>query len=320
MSSVVETAAGVFERRFLQNAFLPVMLFGPAVAAPTVLSQGRLRDLAETWDAQSPTLKALEIVGYLALVWFLAAIVASQWRNLTRLFEGYPLRRIKLLRPLYQAGVSHHRRRQRALNGRPRVRSQMYPLMPGRVMPTRLGNILRAAEQYPRDRFRAPTVLLWSRLYRIFPTEFASNIESAAARLEFLLVVSAWCASFAGISCTVGLTFGTPPNVVAACCGGGMLLAYLAYRSAIPAALQYGNRLRAGFDLYRLDLLERLTFKRPRSLSEEAALWSAVDNLAVPSGTPPGYKTPPDAWQREWMYYEPGPPETVLHVLVRRGR
>src|SRR5450755_1154464 len=181
MAGVVEAAVGFFERRFLQNAFLPVLLFGPAVAAPVVLENGRLHDLAAAWDAQSGTLKFLEIAAYLALVWFLAAIVASQWRNLTRLFEGYPLRRIS---PLYRSAVRYHRRQQRMLKDRPRHRSRNYPLTARGILPTRLGNILRAAEHYPRDRYHAPLILVWARLYAVLPADFAANIEMTRARYE----------------------------------------------------------------------------------------------------------------------------------------
>jgi hypothetical protein len=316
MTGVVEAVVGFFERRFLQNAFLPVLLFPPAAAAPVVLENGRLHDLGAAWDAQSGTLKFLEIAAYLALVWFVAAIVASQWRNLTRLFEGYPLRPI---RPLYRSAVRYHRRQHRMLQSRPRFRSRRYPQNAERFMPTRLGNILRAAEEYPWERYGAPLIFVWSRLYAVLPTDFAANIEITRARYEFLLVVSTWCAAFAATSAALGVIFDAPPGRVAACFGSGMVFAYVAYVSALPAAVEYGNRLRAGFDLYRLDLLERLKLKPPRTLSEEEELWTALDNLLVPQGTPPKYGSPREDWQRERMYQEAAPPEAVLYVIVSRG-
>jgi hypothetical protein len=94
LSGLLDRAASIVERRFLKNAFLPVLLFFPALATPVLLQDGRLQDLAQAWDELSGTLNVLAVVAYLALVWFLAAVVASQWRNIIRLFEGYPLVRI----------------------------------------------------------------------------------------------------------------------------------------------------------------------------------------------------------------------------------
>jgi hypothetical protein len=309
--SAVEAAIGLFERRFVTNALLPVLLLPPAVAAPVLLQHNRIDVIAAAWDGQGAALKILEITGYLALVWFLAALVASQWRNLTRLFEGYPFERVG---PLYRAAVEWHHERRRALAGDPVRRHLRYPRAHDRILPTGLGNILRAAEDYADDRYDAPFLTLWSRLYLVLPLEVQANIEWARGRMEFLLVVSAWGVAFAWLTLVLAYAFASAEVVVVICFLGGMTLAVAAYHSALFAAVEYGNRLRAAFELHRLKLLERMGLRSPKTLEEERDLWRAVNVFVVEERDE--YRTPPLDWQRQWMYREPPPPELVLHLVL----
>jgi len=62
-------------------------------------------------------------------------------------------------------------------------------------------------------------------------------------------------------------------------CGGACNLAHLFYRVATHAALVYGDKLRAAFDLYRFKLLEQLQMRTPTSLLEERAMWQEIGGL-----------------------------------------
>jgi hypothetical protein len=55
------------------------------------------------------------------------------------------------------------------------------------VLPTRLGNILRAAEMYPYERYGMDGITLWSKLFKTLPKEFQEEIETAYDELLFLL-------------------------------------------------------------------------------------------------------------------------------------
>ncbi|MGH2775281.1 MAG: hypothetical protein ACRDJT_07605, partial [Actinomycetota bacterium] len=95
------------------------------------------------WNSQPTASKVVQVIAYLAAVWFIAAIIASQWRNIIRLFEGYPFVRVRVLDDL---GKNWHRNNVRELTrsrhlGRWYSLYWEYPAMSD-VLPTRLGNIL----------------------------------------------------------------------------------------------------------------------------------------------------------------------------------
>jgi hypothetical protein len=283
VSGVLERAVSILERRFLTNAFLPVLLFFPAAATPVVVHVGAIRQIATAWDAQSTALRLLELVGYFSGVWFLAAILASQWRNITRLYEGYYL---NTRSAPYRLGVRHHQYCLRALDRDRYVRPESaerrfygYPPSEDDVMPTRLGNILRAAERYSFDRFGAEGVFFWSRLYHVLDPEFAVNVEESRARMEFLLVISLWCALFAGtVLLTLGVTH-APGLLIAGYFAVAMLVAHRAYVAALGAAEEYGERIRAGFELFRFKLLQELSVGGPATLREERNTWKELFNF-----------------------------------------
>src|SRR4051812_25074964 len=122
----IERASRVFARRFLFNALLPSTVFASAAAAVLVDATVSL-PAAITWLTRLDGFtKALLVAGYVAVVWFIAAATASQWRAIVRLYEGYPLERLwhwadgrPRLRYLVHGrtipGTNRHAARQRAL-------------------------------------------------------------------------------------------------------------------------------------------------------------------------------------------------------------
>jgi hypothetical protein len=276
VSGLLERAASILERRFLKNALLPVALFFPSVVIPFLLGRSALDAVLRFWQRQSTELKLLEVIGYFALVWFLAAVVQSQWRNIIRLFEGYPLQRFL---PVVAAIAKRwHQGQLHRLVGDEQWAKRYYAYPPEEddIMPTRLGNILRAAEYYPKHRYGADTILLWPRMSHVIPREHLNDIEEARASLEFILVVALWCYSF-GIASLVLLTlFGSDPMLAALLFTAGVTGAYAAYASALRLADEYGDQLRSGFEVYRHDLLERLKIKIPDGPDEERKTWEEL--------------------------------------------
>ncbi|GAA1874374.1 hypothetical protein [Asanoa iriomotensis] len=274
IDSLLDRAASVLERRFLTNAFLPVLLLPPAVLTPAFLQVEVAGALLDTWNRLTVGPKILFTVGYFALSWFGATIVASQWRNIIRLFEGYPLARF---RHAYQAAAGWHRDQSTELNAPANDRFWYtkywaYPT-PNAALPTRLGNVLRAAELYPLDRYHADVILIWPRLQHVLPRERIDDVEEARSTLEFLLVVALWFAAFATLA-PVGLYVTDGDVVVAGLCFVlGLGASYAAYLSAISAAAEYGEHIRATFEMYRFDLLRRLRALPVRTPDEERDQW-----------------------------------------------
>lgn len=302
MGEIFDRASSLLERRFLKNAFLPALLLPLAILAPYFLQQGRLEQLAGAWDAQSLAVKGMQLVGYFSIVWFLAAILASQWRNIIRLFEGYPLMRVP---HLGEYCADWHRSRAEHLDIKRHLWALYYgyPEDPDDFLPTRLGNILRAAERYPYYRYRADTIVVWPRLYHLLPRQFVDDVEDARSTVEFLLVVSLWFAAFGLGSLTLITLTGGPLLLGVVCLQAGALGAYAAYLSALPAAEEYGEQLRAGVELHRLQLLESLRLPAPKNLEEERVTWERLLRFVGA-----GYD------DDSQDYVEPGAPRLVVEL------
>ncbi|WP_422768685.1 hypothetical protein ACN28C_17935 [Plantactinospora sp. WMMC1484] len=152
IDSFLDRATSVLERRFLTNAFLPVLILLPSAALPSLMQERRLDHLIATFNPLPLATKTLVVAGYFTLCWFLAVIVASQWRNIIRLFEGYPLARWPMLD---EVGKRWHRARSAALEADRDEWYAWYLEYPAstEVLPTRLGNVIRAAERYPLYRY-----------------------------------------------------------------------------------------------------------------------------------------------------------------------
>ena len=204
--------------------------------------------------------------------------------RLVRLLEGYP--RGPLLRPVVRRLHNLQVKRWKALHcivnndGRsPNERLAAaealrygFPPREDRVLPTRLGNVLRAAEDRAGEYYGWSTVAAWPRLYMLLPDQAASLVADARNQLDtackftisfalagmiaFALLVSdgAWC--------LLALLIG--------------VMSWLSYRGAIEAARSYGAVIQAVFDLYRLELLRTMHLPLPHDAEEERRISAAV--------------------------------------------
>lgn len=167
----------------------------------------------------------------------------------------------------------------------------------GDLLPTRLGNILRASERYPFDRYQIEAITIFPRLVHLLPAEFANQLEESNNKFIFLLNssllaivtgVGAVAVSFLRVPCYLfnenlmrdGLfsfygqaicPFSSSPvnffqfgfrnlNEWKYFALGliFLLFGYVLYRVATVMARAYANLLRASYDLYRYELLKNL--------------------------------------------------------------
>lgn len=152
-----------------------------------------------------------------------------------------------------------------------------YPDSTDAVLPTRLGNIIRSAEEYAQTRYGADYLVVWPRLAHLCSERFVLDYEAARAALDFLLVVTFLSALFTAVGGTVVLVLTGPIWLFVGCVAGGALLARLSYETAVGAAVEYGEQIRASMDLFRLDLLRQMNYPAPQGSREEAALWAEFE-------------------------------------------
>jgi hypothetical protein len=139
-----------------------------------------------------------------------------------------------------------------------------FPARADDAMPTRLGNVLRAAEDRPFDRYGLDAVVCWPRLWLVLPQDVRDEVAGARRALDTAVELLIW-------SCLtvvwVALAWWPPLVAVAG--------AAFSYRLAVRAAATYGDLLEATFDLHRSTLFEALD--RPLAGSPSAQLEAGLE-------------------------------------------
>jgi hypothetical protein len=170
-------------------------------------------------------------------------------------------------------------------------RSENFPPSLDFILPTRFGNILRSAEMYPGMRYSIDAVPLWGRLIHVIPEDGMAKIDEANNQCLFLLNAALLASVFA-ILCLVTSVYqgimlwakaynllSVTVYIVLAILASGV--AWLFYEASLLNVSQYGNMIRAAYDLYRFNLLEALHLKMPNTLKEEKVLWRRLSYFMV---------------------------------------
>ena len=193
---------GLLDRRLILTAWLPSLLCWGGLGALVVTGAGWSRS-AHWWLRQPVQFQVTVFVLALAWVTFSAYLGAALIPVFIRAGEGYwP----SSLSWLSRRRKGRHAKRQAAMaddDGAFGRYHADYPLKPASVMPTRLGNILRAAEDHALDRYDIDTVIVWPRLYAVLPDRFIAAIAAAKMPLDLMAVIGALATVFA----VAGTTF-----------------------------------------------------------------------------------------------------------------
>ncbi|MCX4986559.1 hypothetical protein [Streptomyces sp. NBC_00572] len=284
-------AAQFAGRRFVRVALLPSLVFcSLLVVVALVGGEQPPSALLRTWRAQPVEFKALLVGGFLTAVLLVSAFLDSAQSAVLRYAEGYW--GYLADRSFGRFGRRCHRLRLlRSADGSPQhlypPRSRLHE-----VRPTRLGNVLKAAELYPQLRYGIDAVLVWPRLFPLLPEGLAGALATARAELSALLTRAVLACAFAVLGGAWVAIRSGPPALLLGCLWGGVLLAWASYRGALSAAVVYGQHVRVAFDLHRLDLLEALGEERRSDPETERERWKRIC-LFWHRGIPLHHETPP---------------------------
>jgi hypothetical protein len=142
-------------------------------------------------------------------------------------------------------------------------------------MPTKLGNVLRAAELRPIAKYGIDPVSGWPAFWLVLPSETRTMLTQARQHLDGAALSVAWACMC--VVWSVLAWWAAPVAVVAA---------VAIYRGQVlRAAESYADLLEASFDVYRWNLYDALRLRRPARISEErtsgrlvtALLWRPWD-------------------------------------------
>ncbi|HYE67960.1 MAG TPA: hypothetical protein VEA58_05070 [Anaerovoracaceae bacterium] len=204
----------------------------------------------------------------------------------------------------------------------------------GELLPTRLGNILRASERYPFDRYKIEAITIFPRLVHLFPSEFNIQLEESNNKFIFLLNSSFLALSIGVLSVFVSIlrvpcylfnenlmreglfsfygqnlcTF--PQTTITNFFQAGfrnineweyfflglvfLVFGYILYRAATIMARAYANLIRSGYDLYRLELFKNLHIPLTNDFKDEKEIWYNLSHFFNNGGDVGGVPIIPD--------------------------
>lgn len=284
LSSFWESIGEGLSEKWLERLFGPAFLFWTGGLLLWIGPQ----NLAARWEA----LAALPAVTQAALLIGALLVLAASERlgsafclPVLRFLEGYwpwPLRRpaawiaarrrARVQRSRYRWNELMQKREQAPLPwpearelARLEAERRYTPRDLEDVMPTRFGDVLRAAETRPRQRYGLDPVLLWPHLWQGLPEAVRADLAAARAALDRLAEAWLWGLLFALWS------FAWPWAWVIA-----LVWLAVAYELLVQAARPFADLILAAFDTHRWALYQSLRWPLPESSDVEKAAGEAL--------------------------------------------
>jgi hypothetical protein len=280
LAGLPEAAGKLTASRFVLVSFLPTYLavltvgFFLAAGAPGPVHAGRALDRLDTLSAAQ-----LVLLGLVVLV--LAVVLHPLQLPLVQVLEGYwtdrparpgrwcrdrqERRRARLVeRTRVPPQGGGEREAERALVAAWQL-SHRFPPEGRPLLPTALGNVLRATEARAGAAYGADTVTWWPRLYPQLGERMRAVVDDRRDQLDLACRLSATAMGTAvvtaGLLARSGWWLVVPVVLVA--------LGLLAYRAAVSAAVAFGEAVATSFDLHRFDLLAALHLPLPADPAAE---------------------------------------------------
>ena len=268
----------------LLNSLLPTAIFLTGLGALYVDAQSGWQNLFQWWQTLAINTQLILVVASLLFVVAVAAPFDVFTPTFLRWAEGYWSDN-RLLRWLYERRAAHHRRnveqsqrqfgeirdkQDRGMLSRQEEHSvqqldellHYYPPDPQRIMPTFLGNVIRAAEEYSRNRYGLDPIVTWVRLFPSISSTLQDALEGnlTTLNLSVRLIVQITFFAIIGVSFELveGKWFMGLLVLVT-----GWIIARLSYQAAIQSAKSYSELIRSAFDLHRFDLYTSLHLPLP---------------------------------------------------------
>lgn len=143
------------------------------------------------------------------------------------------------------------------------------------LLPTALGNALRAGELSAGERYGLTTLSSWPRIYMQVSDRMAQALRSTRDALD-TAVNLCWSLLASAVALGVGLSDEPGARWL---CVPVLVLAAVAYKGAVIAAQAYSGLMHVVFDLHRFDLLDALHHRLPTEREEEQEVFEQVSQL-----------------------------------------
>jgi hypothetical protein len=154
-------------------------------------------------------------------------------------------------------------------------RLHQLPSRPERLMPTKVGNILRCAESRPVDKYGLDAVRCWPHLWLTLPDTARQELGATRAALDGAAAACVW-----GVASLVWSPWSPLIGL------GGLTVALVAVQFWVPQrAAVFADLVESAFDLYRRNLYNALRWPLPEDPADERRqgrllteyLWRGLD-------------------------------------------
>jgi hypothetical protein len=151
------------------------------------------------------------------------------------------------------------------------------------VLPTSVGNIIRAFEVYPRVTYGLDSIPGWPRLLGVIPDGYLKHAHDSKAKLDFC-VNSIYLAGGLLLTIIICMLWSRQPAWLVFWFVADVFLIFLLWKMIKHAAISWGNFIKSCFDLYIDDLAGQLGYSAP--LSKET--WANITQAFLfPDELPP---------------------------------
>jgi hypothetical protein len=153
-----------------------------------------------------------------------------------------------------------------------------------RFMPTRIGNILRAAELRPKRKYGLDAIVVWPRLWLILPDSTRQELLAARSALDSAVAAAIWGVLFCAFSAWTLW-----------CIPVGLGVAVAAVVGWVPARSEaFGDMLEAAYDTSRNALYQQLRWPLPKDPYRERSHGERLTRylLRGPEEHDPTFKPP----------------------------
>jgi hypothetical protein len=285
----------LFGRDFAVGYFLPTIMFATVSALLFLLFMPQA-----TTDAIGLLANQLESIWTVSVavfgIWTLSILLMVLNRGMVRTLEGYgllqrtPLRTWqlhrfdRLHREITRTAERYKEECERLKHVSPQTEKQYtdlslrchadFPQEREFVLATSFGNVIRAFETYSRVMYGLDSIPGWTRIIAVAPDGFRATLNGAKAQVDFAVNI-VYLAMIVGIQYVVYavVTESAPmiwiPPVALA-------VTILAYRLAVSSAREWGEYVKAVFDLYRHPLLKQMGLQVPLSWQDEYHWWQDI--------------------------------------------
>ena len=283
----------LFERNFAMAFFMPVAIF--IGVSLLLLDQYQLTQILPTLNFD--TLVGATILGLISWLGGILLLVTN--RDMYRLMEGYgkfnPVKLVsKIQKRRYlklnekldnlddefrELGNAFPVEKRSVRNKIMKELAEHFPDNERWLLPTAFGNTLRAFETYPRVMYGIESIDGWSRILAVVPEEYRTLIDNAKTQVDFWVnmgfVSALLLTEYLGIAYYQGSfeAFWLLVLIILAL----LIAPYRAKRVAV----EWGDLVKAVFDLYRFDLLDKLGIEQPENRDKERAIWTKVSQAIV---------------------------------------